>query len=62
MPKVERLDPRGIADELLCIGCHSFPASGKQFPLFREINVTFLSTGKEKPFHLFGNRLSRKCA
>jgi hypothetical protein len=36
-----------------------FRASGKPFPLLREINVPFLPTNWEKSFLLIGNLLSR---
>jgi hypothetical protein len=43
-----------IPQELSGIGNHLDRASGKLFPLYWEINVTILPTGREKLFPIFG--------
>src|SRR5665213_2831256 len=62
VPKVEWLNPRGFPQELSGIRNELYRSSGKLFPLYWEINVTILSTGREKYFPYLVIRLSRKCS
>jgi hypothetical protein len=51
---------KGIPQELSGIRNELYRSSGKLFPLYWEINVTILSTGREKHFPYLVIRLSRK--
>jgi hypothetical protein len=53
MPKVESLNPNGFRHELPGIGNRPSRASGKVFPLAREINVTVFADKRKKLVLLF---------